>query len=121
VQFKTLLGRFFRLELAFSTLSLRTICEDEAQAKNTLGSKVAEVLKRRLADLRAATSVTDLIAGQPRVLDGADKRKMAIDLCDGQRIVFCANHPKNPVGKTGEIDWQKVRRIRILGIDNSHD
>lgn len=108
------------MEIAFTNLSVRTVCENEAHAKNELGSEVAEVLKRRLADLRAATSVRDLVAGQPRELDGADKRHLAIDLCNGRRIVFCANHLKHPVTGTGELDWLKVTRIKILRVEYNH-
>jgi hypothetical protein len=61
------------LELAFDSKSLRTTCESERQAKLELGDVVAEVLKHRLADLLAAKSVKDLVAGQPRLLDGAGR------------------------------------------------
>jgi hypothetical protein len=52
------------LELAFETKLLREICESEQKARQELGIKVAEALKRRLADLRAATSVEDLPVAQ---------------------------------------------------------
>jgi toxin HigB-1 len=112
--------RGFRLELAFSTLSLRIICEDEAHAKNELGTNVAEILKRRLADLRAASSVKDLVAGQPRQLDNKNDQCMAIDLCDGFWIVFTANHTRNPKNRIGELDWLKINRVIILRIERNH-
>lgn len=105
------------LELAFKSKELRTICESEAHAKCNLGSKVAEALKHRLADLRAATSIVDLVAGRPRIADGGHSQQMIVDLCDGYRITFCANHPNNPVTEHGKLDWTKVSRIKILGIE----
>ena len=106
------------LELAFDSKSLRAVCENEAHAQHELGMEAAEVLKHRLADLVSATSVEeDLVAGSPRVLEGTDDRCMAVDLCGGYRMVFCANHPKNPTGPTGKIDWLKVSRIKILRIE----
>ena len=105
------------MELAFSSPSLRTICEDEARAENELGSEVAEVLKRRLADMRAATSLIDIVVGQPRELDGADRKLMAIDLCENYRIVFCPNHPKSLMIGISESEWSKVTRLRILRIE----
>ena len=107
------------MEIAFSNLSIRTICEDEAHAKKELDPEVAEVLKRRLADLRAARSVTDLATGQPHPLHGADNRHMAVELCNRHRLVICANHAKNPIAGTGELDWPKVTRIKILGIEHT--
>lgn len=109
------------MELAFDSKSLRTICENEAHAKRKLGPTVAEVLRHRLADLRAATSIKDLIVGRPRILDGTDHQHVVIDLCDDYRMVFCANHPNNLVAKSGKIDWPKVSRIRILSIESDHD
>ena len=110
-----------RLVLAFDSKSLRTICESEAHAKHELGPAVAEVLKHRLADLRAATSVEDLVVGRPRQLDGADDEHMVVDLCDGHRLVFCANQLNKPVTESGKLDWQMVSRIKILKIDSDHD
>lgn len=102
------------LEIAFETKDLRKICENEAEAARQLGSAAAEVLKHRLADLDAATSPTDLIAGNPRL--GPDPQAMTIDLCGGYKIVFSPNHPNNPTRRSGEVAWNKVSRIRILRI-----
>jgi proteic killer suppression protein len=104
------------LELAFDTKVLRTICESEAHARRELGSHVAEALKHRLADLRAATSPKDLVAGRPRELATKSQRRMALDLSDGLSIVFCANHPKAPLTAGGDLDWSRVNRVKILRI-----
>lgn len=105
------------MELAFESRWLRTICETEAQAKSELGNSVAEVLKHRLADLRAATSVKDLLAGRPRVLDGSEGKHMVVDLADGYRLVFKSNHINRPNDPVDEINWAQVTRIKILRID----
>ena len=44
---------------------------------------------------------------------------MAVDLCEGYRIVFRANHPNNPKLETGDVDWRNVSRIKILEIKKS--
>lgn len=106
------------MELAFDSKSLRTICESEAQARLELGAEVAEVLKHRLADLRAATSTKDLVAGRPRI--SADRQHMVVDLCDGHRIIFKPNHTKLPKMDSGDIDWARVTRIKLLRIESDH-
>ena len=113
-------GRADSLEIAFDAKALRTVCEREARAKRDLGARVAEMLKHRLADLRAATSVSDLIAGNPRELNGAGRRQMIVELCEGYRIVFCANHSKVSMIESGDLDWSRVNRIKILRIERSH-
>lgn len=82
---------------------------------------MAEVLKHRLADLRAATSVNDLVAGRPRLRERADTQHFVVDLCDGHRIVLAANHPKNPLTPTGALNWAKVSRIKVLRIERDDD
>ncbi len=109
------------MELAFDSKPLRTICESEAYAKRKFGVKVANDLKHRLADLRAAKSTKDLLAGGPRLLDGSTDQHMVVDLGDGYRLIFCANHPNNPMAESGKVDWLKVSRIKILEIESDYD
>ncbi|MDO8261703.1 MAG: hypothetical protein Q7T21_00605 [Gallionella sp.] len=106
------------LEIAFAEKSDRQLCENEAIAVRKLGTKVADKLKRRLADLRAATSVKDIVAGKPEVLFGKYKHQIAVELCDGYCLVFCANHNTNPLLESDELDWSRVSRIKILRIEN---
>lgn len=106
--------------LAFDTKSLRDICEDENQAKAELGVNAAGTLKRRLADLEAATLIKDILVGNPRVIPGTKSQEMIIDLTDGKQIILAANHPKNPRMADENIDWSKVTRVKILRIETIH-
>lgn len=105
------------MQLAFESKQLRTICEDEVQAKVELGDTVANTLKRRLADLWAATSVKDLVAGKPRLLPEPEANNMAVDLSEGWRLIFTANHVSNPTTQENNLDWSRVTRIKILRIE----
>lgn len=109
------------LELAFDSMPLRTICESEAQAKLELGSTVAEILKHRLADMRAATSVKDLVVGRPRILDDSRGQHMVVDLCDGYWLTFQSNHTNRPIIDADDIDWARVTRIKLLRIERHYD
>ena len=109
------------MELSFESRDLRAVCEFESEAQKELGARVAAVLKRRLADMRAATSIKDLVAGRPRELEGADGEFMVIDLSDGFWLVFAANHPRNSRTTSGELDWAKISRIKILKIETKND
>lgn len=106
------------MELAFETKSIRMICESEHHARRELGDSVAEVLRHRLADMRAATSPKDLLTGRPRI--GADGQHMIIDLCHGHRIAFKANHPNYPENESDDINWARVSRIKILRIEKTN-
>lgn len=106
------------MELAFESQALRSICEDEDRARQELDPSVAEMLKHRLADLRAAKTPKDLLVGHPRLDESGNW--MIVDLSGASRIVFKANHVKNPTGKNGELDWSRVNRIKILRIEGGH-
>ena len=62
----------------------------------------------------------DLIAGRPRELASASGA-MAVDLCDGYRLVFESNHPGRRPAQSSPIDWSQVWRVKMLGIERSHD
>jgi plasmid maintenance system killer protein len=109
------------LELAFETRSIRSLCEKPKKAESNLGIKSSNKLKRRLADLIAAPTARDIIAGNPTVETGNPHERMSIQLGEGFRLVFVANHNQNPVLKSGAVDWSKVNRIRIVAIEAEND
>ena len=99
---------------------LRATCEIEDTAINAYGWEFTENLHRRLADLRAAKSPNSLPVGNPNKLDDFDNQ-FKLDLYNGYRLIFCSNHVKHPLLKSGKIDWSKVIRIKILAIEKSHE
>lgn len=108
------------MEIAFTNKSIRRLCENEAQGKIELGVKRAKALRRRLADLRAATCVRDLVVGNPREITTSGRQKIVVDLCNDTRLVFCPNHKTTPKLKVGGVDWSRVGRIKILKIERDH-
>lgn len=108
------------MQLAFESKSLRAICESEVEAKVKLGEAVATMLKHRIADLQAATSVKDLVAGRPHEVEESEGTEMAVELGNGQRLVFTANHSKNPRTKDNGLDWRRITRIKIVRIEGHH-
>lgn len=67
--------------------------------------------------MRAAASVKELVAGRPREVEGGRQPRFAVELGDGSRIVFSANHNNTPLLTSGGVDWARVSRIKILGIE----
>ena len=104
------------MQLAFESKELRSICEDRATAVCELGTETADVLRHRLADLYAAVSIADLIAGNPRIVEANGMSCLIIDLCHGHLLVLKANHIENPLTESGQIAWGKVSRIMVTRI-----
>lgn len=102
--------------LSWETLELRAICEIEEQAKELLGGSVAEVLKRRLADLSAYNNLAEVVVGNLR--ESTDHTGMflfRLDLTDEYEIAFCCSQDRQPV-HNGSVQLDKVKRIKILSI-----
>jgi hypothetical protein len=105
------------MEIAFHSRSLRDTCESENMLVRQFGDRVGESIKRRLADLRAATSITDIVVGCPRELPTPVHPTICIDLPDGFRILLRSNHVKPPLHPDGRIDWSTVSRIKLMSIE----
>jgi len=104
------------VQLAFDTEHIRTICESSAEAIREFGQEVAYVLMARLDDLDSAVSIKDVLLGRPRAHHNGE---LEIELTGGYRMSCRANHPKNPMTDSNVIDWDKVSRIKIVGISKS--
>jgi proteic killer suppression protein len=110
------------LEIAFTTKRLRQICEREAVARRALGDDVANRLFARLADFKAARSVSDLVAGRPRNVNCDGAEHIEISLGGHARLFFTANHPTIPTkGAKAAVDWAAVRRIKITCVESDDD
>lgn len=104
--------------IAFETKRLRAICEDETVASKAFGPAAADALQQRLADLRAADTIHDLIVGNP-VVSGPDQSTLTIALAGGVRTLWSPNHVNVPRRTDGQVDWDRTRRIRLLAIERS--
>lgn len=104
------------MEIAFETKKLRLLCENEQKALAALGPFISEQLKHRLADLDAATRITDVVVGNLRPVSSDNNSVCTIELGDGCQMHFKANHRNNPRLVSGAVDWNKVNRIMILEI-----
>jgi hypothetical protein len=100
------------VKIAFATRLLRTVCESQDDAQSHFGVIVATALKDRLADIDAAGTYHDLVAGRARIVGAS----LILDLPDDFVLSLVASHPKNPVDLNGEIDWEKVSRVKVVRI-----
>jgi hypothetical protein len=109
------------MELAFETPGLRRICESDTEARKHFPQSTAEALQDRLADLRAATSASDLVAGSPS-MDARPPGQIRFGLEGGYELVCTANHPRPPFTDSGLVDFSRVRRVKVLRIGQEpHD
>jgi toxin HigB-1 len=109
------------MEITFSDRKLQKLCEQQAVAQKKLGANCARKLKNRLADLAAAGSVMELIAGRPHPLKGDRAGEFAVDLEGGKRLVFQPGNDPIPLMEDGSVDWSEVTTVCIIFIGDYHD
>lgn len=109
------------MEIRFKEKKLRDLCEQHRLAERRLGAACARKLRSRLADLEAATRVSDLVAGNPHPLHGDRQGQFALDLAGGWRLVFKPDHEPVPERPDGGIDWSRVTVVSIEFIGDYHD
>ncbi len=109
------------VKISFGSESLREICEKKSVATRKFGLPSAKKLVSRLADLQAASCVTDLPAGKPHPLKRDRLGQYAVWLAGGHRLCFEPTNDPVPVLETGQIDWGQVTEVRIVYIGDYHD
>ncbi len=103
------------LELAFEDEQLRAMCTTRGRALAVHGPEIAQELKKRLADIRAAETASDLLVGIRFVGDG-ECAAIWVTLGGGFELVLVANHVQNPTKGSGKIDWDNVTRVKVSQI-----
>lgn len=107
------------MELSFETEDLRHMCEHEAVALERLGQLPAEALMNRLSDLVGADFITDVIAGRPHALSINGIDCIQFELAERYRLTVSPNHAPPRNTPDGQIDWSRVRRVKILSVEQS--
>jgi len=103
------------MELAFKTRTLRTLCQEHDEAVKAMGKSAAEVLRTRIADLRAVTYLAELPAGRPAVVDG-DRPQLHFELRAGWSLLMAVGHQSAPRTDKGDLDQTRVRRALVQDI-----
>lgn len=109
------------MEIRFKDKDLHELCEKKAVATKKLGDIGARKLQSRLADLRAASRVTELVAGRPHPLKGERLGQFALDLLGGARLVFEPANDPVPRRDDASIEWSAVTIVCIEFIGDYHD
>lgn len=108
------------MDIEFSSPDLQALCEQQRLMTRQLGNNCGRKLRARLADLRAAANVAELVAGRPHPLKGERAGQFALDLHGGRRLVFEPAHNPIPSREDGTIAWNLVIKVRIVFIGDYH-
>lgn len=109
------------VQLSFQDQRVRQQCESPISARRAFGPDVARTLHTRLADLRAADSVYDLLSLRLARLHGSHPHQIFIQLGGGYVLHAQAGMQLQPSLSSGERDWKQVSRLKILFIERANE
>lgn len=109
------------MELSFDSLEIRELCHNLHTANDVIGEHDLSVLKLRLVDLVAAGDAAeylDLFHDDVTMSD--DGAGFYITLSTMVLIVVQA-HTKSPLNGAGQIEWSRVKRVKIINLERLDD
>ncbi|MCU7943988.1 MAG: killer suppression protein HigA [Candidatus Thiodiazotropha sp.] len=109
------------MDVDYKTAKLKKLCLASNEAERKLGPNSSKKLHTRLADIEAASNVSELIAGRPHPYTGDKAGLFSLDLHGGDRLLFEPLKKPPPTNDDGGIDWSNIESICIVFIGDPHD
>jgi len=106
--------------VSYEDQDVETLCKHTRVAVKKLGMESARKLQRRLAELHAASVVSELAIGRPHPLEYDRAGQFAVDLHKGTRLIFKPTRQPPPLKADGSIDWSQVSEITIIETEDYH-
>lgn len=107
------------IEIFFRERRLQRDCEDPKLLSRRFG-QFATPLRRRLAQLRAAEVLADVVLGNPHPLRGNRAGQFAVTITQNYRLIFELADDPLPLLDDGTVDIAQVSAIRILEVGDYH-
>jgi proteic killer suppression protein len=112
------------VDIVFKNDKLAKEFNDERALLRNRGQRQGRLIMLRLAELRAAKTLV-IMRALPRArcheLKGDRKRELSVDLDHPYRLIFMPEHDPIPTLADGGLDWTKVTRIKILGVEDTYE
>lgn len=111
------------MEITFRTQKLKKTFDSERELKRTYGDRMARTIRKRLAILKNARSlslVPTLPPDRLHLLTGNRSGQYAVDLVHPYRLILEPNHDPVPLTQDGGIDKEEVTKITILEVVDYH-
>ena len=83
----------------------------------------AKLIRRRLDDLRAASSLEVMrnLPGRCHELKGNRATQLSLDLDGPYRLILYPAHDPIPRKTDGGLDWTKVTEIKVIEVTDTHE
>jgi proteic killer suppression protein len=110
--------------LSFYTGKFEKECNDLKALTRRWGPEQAKLIARRLAELEAADNL-EVLRSLPQVraheLKGSRAGQISLDVKHPYRLLIAPDYDDPPCKKDGGLDWQRITKIKILGVTDTHE
>lgn len=109
--------------ITFKQRKLQRVVNAARKLEAAYGSRMAQLIQKRLLVLEAADNLSQIPSGKPlRLHQLIDNRagQFSVDLVHPYRLLFVPNHEPVPILCDGSIDRVHVTDITVIGILDTH-
>ena len=111
------------MELTFISTKLAKELADERTILRKYGPDNGRRICQRLVQLMVAESL-EVLRSLPQMraheLAGDRAGQISVDIKHPRRLLLVPDHPEIPCKPDGGLDWQRVTRVKILGVIDTH-
>ena len=112
------------MDIVFRNDKLAKEFNDDRALHRNRGQRQAKLIMQRLSELRAAETLVimrSITRARCHELKGDRKRELSVDLDHPYRLIFVPEHNPMPITTDDGLDWNKVTKIKILGVEDTHE
>ena len=111
------------MNIYFNNSRLERDFNSERALVKEYGDRMAKVIRRRLDNLDAASTLEDMrhLPGRCHELHGKRAGQLSLDLEHPQRLIFVPADNPIPRKADGGLDWTQIKAVRVLGIEDTHE
>lgn|SRR5574341_908528 len=110
--------------LSFKSKKFEKECNDMKLLTRAWGAEQAKLIARRLTELAAAENLETMrLLPQARAheLKGNREEQISLDVKHPYRLIIIPDYDEPPRRKDGGLDWQKITKIKILEVADTHE
>jgi proteic killer suppression protein len=101
----------------------KTFSSEKALIK-AFGQEQARKIARRLSEIQAADNL-EMLRTLPQAraheLTGNRKGQISLDVKQPFRLIILPDHEDCPLKEDGGLNWEKITKVKIIGIEDTHE
>jgi plasmid maintenance system killer protein len=109
--------------MSFKNRKLEKEFCNERALKRRWGADQGKLIARRLTELAAAENL-ETLRKLPQVraheLVGDRIGQISLDVKHPYRLLVTPDHEETPRKEDGGLDWQKITKVKVLGVEDIH-